>query len=198
MKNATAIALLAVLSCAGAAQATMTFSDVLIGGSLSAGASANPGIDSIDFLFPAALVGDPVAPLRSGNLIVAFNVDDDTTPIAKDLLSLVAAPLLSGSGTVFVNETVEDMTDPNNPHVVATFNGVLDKNTQFPFNATLDFANATQHVRIKKTLVLTAADTPDFDLADMTQMSQSFVHIPEPITVVGVVLGGLTLWRRRN
>ena len=64
--------LLAVAGTVGSASAGVTFSNVTIGGSLSAGATFYTSGSDIDFIFPAATVGDTVDPVRSGNIVITY------------------------------------------------------------------------------------------------------------------------------
>lgn len=177
---------------AGLAQASITFSNVMIHGSLSTGASSSTTADDIDFFLPDAFVGDGTNPdRRIGNIIITFEASS-TTPINRDLLVLEGAIDLAGSGTVYYNEVVEDLV---NPGVIATLNTVLDMNSDLPRTDTLVFSRATRLFKVKKTLVLTAVNTPEQDLASINLVEQRFV--PEPAAWVLIGLGLPLLLRRR-
>jgi hypothetical protein len=188
-----AFCILALLAAVVPAQATMTFSNVFVGGSLSGGATTVTGPDFIQFFTPGALVGDPVDPLRVGNVIATFDAAS-TSPIDKDSLA-ISSTGLSGSGMIYFNEVVEDLTDPNNIQTIATFNATLTAATVFPFNADINFSTPSEKFRVKKTFVLAAPPTAELDIAAMTSVSQTFT--PEPATLVGLVLGVLGMLRRR-
>lgn len=176
------------LGAVSAASANVTFSNVVIRGSLSAGASFNTGACDIDFIFPSASVGDNL-PARIGNIVITYEATA-VDAISQDQMLLAALGALSGSGTIYFNEVVEDL---DNPGVIATYNVVLDSNSQLPHTATLNFSRPSTHVKVKKTLVLTAVDTEAFDLANVSLVEQRL--IPEPASLLLLLLG-LPLLRR--
>jgi len=176
-----------VLACGG--QAEVIFSNVMIEGTLVDGASYETGFSDIDFSFPDAVVGDPPDPRRFGNIIITFEAQSDL-PLDRDTLSILGA--LSGSGIIFFNEVVEDHATHG---ILATHNALLDKNSDLPYTADLLFERASTHVKVKKTFFLSALDTPDFDLASVLLVEQKL--LPEPGTLLAVVLIGLPALRRR-
>lgn len=178
---------------AAVASADVTFSNVVIRGSLSTGATFNTGPSDIDFSFPDAIVGDVVAPRRVGNIVITYEANS-VDSFQQDQLTLLALGALRGSGTIYFNEVVEDLV---NPGVIASYNVVLDANSQLPHEATLNFSRASTHVKVKKTAVLTAIDSIDTsieDLASIALIEQRFV--PEPAALI-LLLAGLPLLRRR-
>lgn len=186
LKVLFAVAVVAVASAA--ANAAVSFSNIVIRGSLSAGASSSTSSNDIDFSLPNAQVGDAL-PSRTGNIVITFEASSPD-PLSQDLLVLSGA--LAGSGTIFFNEVVEDL---NNPGVIATYNTVLNNNGQLPHNQPLNFSRATNHIKVKKTIVLSAVpDTAAFDLASVVLIEQRFT--PEPAAAL-LLLAGLPLLRRR-
>lgn len=178
---------------AAVASADVTFSNVVIRGSLSTGATFATTPSDIDFSFPDAVVGDVVAPRRVGSIVITYEATSDD-PVNQDQLALLAFGALSGSGTIYFNEVVEDLV---NPGVIASYNVVLDANSQLPHVATLNFSRPSTHVKVKKTAILTAIDSIDqqiVDLASIALIEQRFV--PEPAALV-LLLAGLPLLRRR-
>ncbi|MBK8915928.1 MAG: hypothetical protein IPM64_15270 [Phycisphaerales bacterium] len=189
MKRLTTLfACAAIAVASAAANAAVTFSNVVIRGSLSAGASAATGASDIDFTLPNAAVGDSL-PSRTGNIVITYEANS-TEALTQNLLVLSGA--LAGSGTIFFNEVVEDLI---NPGIIATYNVVLSANDQLPHNATLNFSRPSTHVKVKKTIVLSAVpDTTAFDLASVVLVEQRL--IPEPAAAL-LLLVGLPLMRRR-
>jgi hypothetical protein len=182
----------ALVGLAGQAQGAIVFSNVTIAGSLSAGAGYSDGPNGISFTFPDAQVGDPVDPIRSGNIVITYNVEGTQGETFSQML-LAAAGALSGSGMMFINELVEDL---NGGGVLGTYNAVLTDNSQLPLNASFDFSKSSGHIRVKKTFVLAAVDTNAFDLAQITQVDQ----LPTPGSVSLLAGAGLlaAAYRRRR
>jgi hypothetical protein len=189
IRRILAIALVAAL--AHTAGADLLISNVVIEGSLASGATYNAGTDGIDFVFPNAVVGDPVDPLRAGTLIVTFDVESDV-PIDRDLLSILG--VLSGSGTVFFNEVVEDL---DNPGIIATYGIELDETFDLPYTDVVAFDYPVTHFKVKKSAVLTAIDADEFglDVASIAVIEQVFV--PEPALALPLVLLAVGVRRRR-
>ncbi len=159
----------ALVGLAGQASGSIVFSDVTIAGSLSAGASYNDGPGGITFSFPAAEVGDPVDPIRSGNIVITYNVEGTEGESFSEMLLAVAGNL-SGSGMMFINEIVEDL---NGGGVLGSYNTVLTDNSQLPLNTSFAFSESSSHIRVKKTFVLAAVDTNGFDWAQITEVGGS-------------------------
>jgi hypothetical protein len=178
------------LALACGAQAEVIFSNVVIEGTLVDGADYETGFMDIDFMFPDAVVGDPPdASQRWGNIIITFEAESDV-PLDRDTLSILGA--LDGSGIIFFNEVVEDYVVPG---IIATHNALLDENSDLPYTADLLFDRTSTHVKVKKTFFLSALDTPDLDLASVLLVEQ--ILVPEPGTLLTVVLIGLPALRRR-
>ncbi len=100
-----------VASIAGAAtsaSAAVIFSNINISGSLAGTPTVTQGTTDIDFAFggTSATVGDPVDPLRFGNIVITFNVDSTSGPITLDVASILG--VTTGSGVIIFNEIVED------------------------------------------------------------------------------------------
>jgi hypothetical protein len=179
----------AALALALGGQAEVIFSNVVIGGTLVDGASYETGFADIDFSFPDAVVGDPPDPRRFGNIIITFEAESDI-PLDRDTLSILGA--LDGSGVIYFNEVVEDHVIPG---IIATHNALLDENSDLPYTADLLFERTSTRVKVKKTFFLSAEDTADFDVASVLLVEQKL--LPEPSTLLTVVLIGLGVMRRR-
>jgi hypothetical protein len=161
-----------VAALAASADGAIVFDNVTIGGSLANGASFTTDANGIHFTFPDAQVGDPVDPLRSGNIVITYTAEATEGDTFTEMLLSVAGAL-SGSGMIFVNELVEDL---NGGGVIGTYNTVLSDQSQMPLNVSFDFSQDSTHIKVKKTFVLAAVDTQALDLAEITGVDQ----IPTP------------------
>ncbi len=181
-----------------AANAQVIFSNVTIGGSLSAGATFVTGPTYIDFLTPSARVGD-TEPVRSGNISILYDAETFVPMIANDLLLNVLGAL-SGSGKIFLNEVIEDISNPQLPVVIGQHNAVLDQNSQLPYTHRIVFDHASRLIRVKKEFTLVAPDTQAFDFASVGLIQQTISLVPEPGTLlaIGAGLSALALRRRRK
>lgn len=194
-----AVVFLAVGTSLGAiapqSQAAIIFSNVSISGSLAAGSGFTTGSTDIDFTFLTASVGD-AQPARSGNIIITYLArSDDQGSFDRMLLSVLGG--ISGSGTIIFNEIIEDQV---NPGIIASYGVTLGPGTPpppLPHNKTLVFSHPSTFVKVKKTLVLVAADSgPPLDLANVSLVEQRLLPTPGAAALLG--LGGLlTLTRRR-
>lgn len=178
------------------AQAIIVFSDVVIAGSLSGGASVSVGPYDIDFYFPRALVGDPVDPLRAGDISITYNARGTTNNDFMDRMTLSVLGALSGSGKIFVNEVIEDNATGD---ILATHGALLDDPSDMPYTAYVNFSRASRDIRVKKSFLLTAIDTRDFDVASISLVEQRLrTVVPEPASFAALGLGLLALRRRRR
>jgi hypothetical protein len=176
------------------AQAAITFSNITIGGSLSTGAFAVPGATDIDFVFPfpAGTVGDPVNPVRAGNIVITFDVDS-TIPQTADILSILGTT--QGSGRIVFNEVVEDRT-PGFEGIIASTSVVIDANNPPPVDFTLNFSRPSSSFKVKKTIFLFAPDTQAIDIAQVGLVEQRIVPTPGALGLMAAA-GLLTARRRR-
>jgi len=175
------------------ARGEIIFSNVSISGSLATGASYQTGPNDIDFILPDAIVGDPVDLRREGDLVISYEAES-ADPMTQDQLTLELLGALSGSGTISLTETVEDLITPG---VIASYSVVLDENSQLPHVAVLDFDRDTARIRVEKTLTLEAFDTGEFDLANVNLIEEVLHEVPEPATGLALMLPALLLGRRR-
>lgn len=193
------IALVAAAGLAGSASAAISFSNVLVSGSLVGGslpsAIVTTGTADIDFTFPfpAGTVGDPVAPTRAGNIVITFDVDSDSGPIDRDILSILGA--VSGSGTIIFNEVVEDRT-PGFEGIIASARYTINLGNPPPVFQDIVFSRPSSSFKVKKTLVLFAPDTQAFDVASISLIEQRMV--PGPGAMALAAAGGLLAFRRRR
>ena len=184
--------LLAVAGMVGSASAGVTFSNVTIGGSLSAGATYNTGNGDIDFIFPAATVGDTVDPIRSGNIVITYEATGTDGDSFNSMLAFILGAL-SGSGQIFFNEVIEDL---NGGGVIGSYNANITSNSQLPFYDTINFSKSSDHIKVKKTIVFDAIDTAAFDLANVSLVEQRLIPTPGSALLLGVA--ALPLARRRR
>jgi hypothetical protein len=184
--------LLAVAGMVGSASAGVIFSNITIGGSLSAGAVAIPGTSDIDFIFPAATVGDTVDPLRSGNIVITYEATGTGGDSFNSMLAFILGAL-SGSGQIFFNEVIEDL---NGGGVIGSYNANITSNAQLPFYDTINFSKSSDHIKVKKTFVLDAVGTAAFDLANISLVEQRLIPTPGSVMLLGMSV--LPLARRRR
>lgn len=191
--------MLVALGCAlvGAAQA-LTFDSISVSGNgVEAGWSKVVGDKYIDFQFPNAVVGDPVAPVRFGSIIITFNVKANQ-PIKLSKVNYFILGALAGSGQIQYNEVIEDLANPTNGQIGAA-NVNLTSNSDLPATGTIVLRKQSDWVRVKKTVVMQAPDTAALDFAALALVEQTFECVPEPGTYAALALGlGLIAARRRN
>lgn len=172
----------------------LVFSNVTIGGSLSSGASYFTGTNDIDFLFPNAIVGDPVDPIRQGNIIITYEAQADMNLDFVDINIVSLLGALDGSGRIYFNEVVEDMV---NPGVIASYDALILPG-DLPFFDTIYFDRPSSHIKVKKTFSLFAIDdTDDFDVAQISLVEQNFVPEPATLLAIGAGLAALAARRRK-
>jgi hypothetical protein len=182
----------ALAAVAGQSNGAIVFSNVTIEGSLATGSSFSTGPGGISFDFPDAQVGDPVDPIRSGNIVITYEVEGTDGETFSQMLLAIAGSL-SGSGMIFFNEIIEDL---NGGGVIGSYNTILSDNTQLPLNTSFDLTQESGHFKVKKSLVLAAVDTNGFDLAQVTTVDQ----LPTPGSVSLLAGAGLVAvaYRRRR
>lgn len=192
MQKITIAGLIGLAAMAGHAAGAVTFSNVVIGGSLSGGSSFQTGATDIDFSFPAALVGDPVAPLRNGTLEISFIVEATAGEILdRDILSLLGSA--EGRGLIEFSETVEDLVSPGQ---IASFNMTISSGNPPPRDAIIVFSRASSKFKVTKSVTLSAIESTSLSLASVALIEQNFVPTPGAAGVM--VFGGLAALRRRR
>ncbi len=189
--------LVAVAATTGAQ--AITFFNINVSGSLAPGNSVNIFPDNIDFLWsPPATVGDPVAPVRFGNIIITYEAMD-TTPMNQMVLSVLGG--LLGSGTIIVNEVIEDMGPGGG--TLASGGATLTAGNWLPpsYTQTFNFSHSATHIKVKKTFTLLAPDSREeqvIDLASISLVQQKINQVPEPATMAALGLGAVALVSRRR
>jgi hypothetical protein len=196
-KSFVALTLLAGIGVSSEAKAsTISFSNIVVTGSLSTGASWSTGVNAIDFFLPAAAVGDGL-PARIGSISLTY-IAESKQGMDQDRMLLSVLGALAGSGTIFFNEVVEDFTNPADPVILATHSVVIDDFGELPYTAVLDFLRPSSRIKVKKSLTLTALDTETFDLAAVGLVEQTLRVIPEPASGLLLALAGTVAHRRRS
>lgn len=196
MKKTTltlALVIAALAGTASSASAALTFSNVSVTGSVASPNSVATTATDIDFTFtsPGGLVGDPVAPNRSGNIVITFNVSSDSGAITTDLASILGAT--TGSGMIIFNEIVEDN---NTGQILASVNLTINAQNPPPQSLPINFSSPSSNFKVKKTFFLYAPDTQAADVAQVGLVEQRFVPAPGALALLG--LGGLVATRRRR
>lgn len=184
------------LAAGAAANGDIIFLNVNIEGSLVGENTSFKTTDrDIDFFFdfPDGTVGDPLD-RREGNISITYEAmsDDD---MAMDQMILHVLGALSGSGTIRVNETIEDLVKPG---VIATHEILLDSADDLPHIPTLKFDRPSTHIKVRKTFFLSAPDEDGFDVARVGLVGQSLRTVPEPTSLILLAMGGLSLCHRRR
>lgn len=179
------------------AHAAVIFSNVTIAGSLAAGSSFTTGPDDIDFTFLTASVGD-AQPSRSGNIVITYLArTTDLSPLDRMTVSILGG--IAGSGTIIFNEVIEDQ---NTPGVIGSYGVTIGPGTPpppLPHTADIAYSRGSNFIKVKKTLVLIAADSPNpnvTDLANVSLVEQK--HVPAPGTIALVGAAGILALRRRR
>lgn len=182
---------------ATAAQA-ITFSNIQIQSPpLSTGSSSSVLGNAISFFTPNAIVGDPVDPLRAGNLQIqydAFMGGNEANAVGVNV-NLGAVAL--GSGTiVFTEQIIELDSNGNEINGVIGFAQHIFTANDSPFwSSLIELDHSVRAFRAKKSFVMSAPDTNAFDVAAVATVNQNVV-VPEPATLAGLGLGALALGRR--
>lgn len=187
----------AVAATAGAH--AITFFNINVSGSLAPGNSVNIFPNNIDFTWtPPATVGDPVAPVRFGNIIITYEATN-ATPMNQMVLSVLGG--LLGSGTIIVNEVIEDMGPSGG--TLASGGAILNAGNWLPpsYTQTFNFSAPSTHIKVKKTFTLLAPDSENqqiVDLASVSLIQQKINVVPEPATMGALGLGVIGLMARRR
>lgn len=184
----------ALAGTATSASAALIFSNVSVTGSVASPNAVATGANDIDFTFtsPGGVVGDPVAPIRSGNIVITFNVLSTEGAITTDIASILGATV--GSGIIIFNEVIEDNVTGQ---ILATANLTINANNPPPQSLPIQFSQPSSNFKVKKTLFLYAPDSAaPVDLAQVGLIEQRFVPAPGALALLG--LGGLVATRRRR
>lgn len=194
---------LASVVCAFAVAGTasaITFSFVDIQAPpLSDGSSFSTSGNSISFFLPNAIVGDPVDPIRAGNLNIQYDAYSAAPMIANEVgVNLGVA--IAGSGTIFFQEQIFELDGLGNEigGPIGVINHTFNPGDPTNWSGTITFTHAVERFRAKKFFSLSATDTVDFDMAAIGIVNQNIQVVPEPATMAVVGLGVAALLRRRK
>ncbi|NUL82178.1 MAG: PEP-CTERM sorting domain-containing protein [Armatimonadetes bacterium] len=185
----------AALAIFSGAKADVFFDQPFATGSLAAGASISSGAFDIDFFLQNAQVGDPPLPTRIGNLVLGFNAYSDVALMSEEI-TLFSTGQLRGSGILYFNQTVVDISDPFNPVEIASFSAVLTSANTLPFSHLLTFSQPSTAIKVRKSFVLAAPDTPEDDYSGFGQLNGRFEQVPEPTSIAALLMGGALMARR--
>jgi len=180
----------------------ITFDNVIIQAPpLSTGSSFTTIGNSISFFTPNALVGDPVAPLRSGILAIQYDAHVDNGPsIFADGLVVDPVGALLGSGTLSFSEDVFELDGLGNEigGPIGHVDGTIDANFVGTWSQTIMFDHIVKNIRAKKVFVLSAVNTDALDVAAVGIINQNLKPVPEPATMATLGLGVIALLKRRK
>jgi hypothetical protein len=189
----TAVLIAVIAGVAGSASAAITFSGVSVTGSASSPNTVTQSPNDIDFAFtsPGGVVGDTVAPIRIGNIVITFNVLSTSGAITSDVASFLGVTL--GSGIIIFNEVVEDNITGA---IIASVNRTINVANPPPVSIPIVFSTPSTNFKVKKTFFLYAPDTAGVDIAQIGLVEQHFV--PTPGAAALLCLGAMVAIRRRR
>lgn len=178
----------------------VVFSNVIIQSPpLSTGSSFSTLGNSISFFTPNAIVGDPVAPLRSGTLNIQYDADAGINMWA-DQVGINLGAAISGSGFIIFQEQVFEL-DINGNEVggpIGVASHIFDANSALNWNTMIVLDRLVPKIRVKKAFTMSAVDTNALDLAGVAIVNQNLQLVPEPGTMIAFGLGAAALLRRRR
>jgi len=187
------------IASAVSAQAVVFSNVTIVSPPLSTGSSWLAIGNSISFFTPAALVGDPVAPLRSGTLNIQYDADNEVAMISNEVV-ITLGQVTQGSGFIAFIETIFEIDALGNEigGPIGSISKTFVAGDSPVWSDTIEFSRQVQRFRAKKSFTMSAVDTSALDLAALAQLNQNIGIVPEPATMAGLALGGLALIRRRR
>lgn len=193
------VAFLATMTVLAGSASAVTFSFVTIQAPpLSNGSSYQALGNSISFFLPNAIVGDAVAPLRTGTLSIQYDADTPAPALGAEVgINLGVA--LSGSGTVSFTEQIFELDGIGNEiGLLGQISHTFTPSGSTSWSGSINFSRSVERFRAKKFFEMSALETSDFDLASIGVVNQSVQVVPEPATLAAVGLGVAALIRRRK
>jgi len=190
----------------GAQAVTFTIESISVS-PLTSGSSSSIVANAITFLLPNALVGDPVAPLRSGiiELIYRAEVDINDPLIYGNQVVVNLAQVTKGRGTIDFTEQIFELDGALNEigGFIGTSSTSFNPSSPMNWTDTIILDRQVKKFRAKKTFVLSAPDSTDInvlDLAALGTVNQNVKLVPEPGTMVALMagIGALAARRRRK
>lgn len=204
MKKVVLIAALSVGSSLAFAQNIQFYNYIFSGGPLAAGLT--PSVTSgalanaITFNTPNAVVGDPVAPLRSGSLSIQYDAATTTGGIYANQVGVNLGGVILGSGTITFREDVFEIDALGNElRFLGSASHVFNAGPLVSWNTTITFTGApVLRMRAKKYFDFAAPDTAVLDLASLSFVNQAPQVVPEPASMTALALGAAALLRRKR
>ena len=198
MKPIRVIGSLALALWVGTASASITFDNVTIAGTLADGATFAVNGNTIDFTLPNAAVNAD-GPVSIGTIAITYDVIS-TEPLTANELVLSGDTEIFGAAQLVVSEVIENL---NPIQIIGSFSDTFDSSTILPFSETIDFSVPATVFRVKKDFTLVAVTSPtptptsNAVITAVTLPSIRQVLVPEPASLVSLVLAAGFLWRRR-
>lgn len=191
--------LLGLLALSVSAAQAITFSAVVIQSApLSNGSSFIPSANAISFFTPNAIVGDPVAPLRSGTLNIQYDANNAVSMISNQV-NVTLGAALSGSGSIFFTELIMELDNAGNElGLIGFISHTFTPSSSTVFTGSIPFSKPVKAFRAKKAFTMSAVDTQALDLAAVAIVNQNIQTVPEPATMFAVAAGLAAIARRRK
>lgn len=196
-KSRSLIVALGVAALCGAANAGMSFSNVMISAPYEDNVSFVTSDQDIDFIFDSTmnvLEGSP------GEISLVISYDAwSMNAMTQDTMVLSVLGGLLGSGEIQFSERIWELTPVNggDANLLVDYSVTLNEGDDLPHVVDLMFARAAAHFHVEKRITLrTLENTNGIDLASISLVEQRFVPTPGAMALMG--LGGLISARRRR
>ncbi|MBL8048420.1 MAG: PEP-CTERM sorting domain-containing protein [Chthonomonas sp.] len=165
------------------------------------GASYTTAGNAVSFSTPGALVGDPVAPLRSA--IVNLQYDAKSTAGNANVVTAnvnLGAAVLGPNSSVYFLEQVFELDSLGNEvgGAIGSISHIFTAASNPNWSGAITLSRQVACLRMKKSLILAAPDTQGLDLAAVAINNQSVQIVPEPAGLAALALGGVLVLRRRS
>lgn len=165
---------------------------------MSNGSSFIPSANAISFFTPNAIVGDPVAPLRSGTLNIQYDANNAVSMVSNQV-NVTLGAALSGSGSIFFTELIMELDNAGNElGLIGFISHTFTPSSSTVFTGSIPFSKPVKAFRAKKAFTMSAVDTQALDLAGVAIVNQNIQTVPEPATMFAVAAGLAAIARRRK